>query len=140
MALTFEPQEVARRSQTLITQAVGRGCQQLAERIAHYTGLAREVGGMLRERGEPQTATLLESAAGRADDIARYLRSTDPTAIWNDAQVFARDRTWVLAGAGLVGGVALARAVRTAVSTQDGRQEPDYVDAYGQPQSTPPAP
>ena len=136
MALTFEPEDVARRSQALIAQGVSRGCERVAERIEHYTGLAREIAGMLRERGEPQTATLLESAAGRADDVSRYLRTTEPAGLWNDAQTFARDRTWVLAGAGFVSGIALARTVRTAVAGQDDWKQPDYVDAYGQPQGT----
>jgi hypothetical protein len=48
-------------------------------------------------------------------------------------QMFARDKTWLLAGAGFLGGLAAARAVRTAAGSGQWENTPAYVDSYAQP-------
>jgi hypothetical protein len=126
--------DLLQRSQTMIGQAVDRGTGLLADRVEHYTNLGREISEMLRQRGEPAAADAVQTLSGRANEIARYLRTNDGAQMWSDAQDFARSRTWLLTGMGFVGGLAIARAVRTAA---DGgrsweREEP-YVDSYAQP-------
>jgi hypothetical protein len=129
--------QLLERSQTLIGQAVGRGAGMLADRIEHYTNVARDVGDMLRDRGEPAAADFVQKVSQRGGDVARYLRSTDGTRMWSDAQEFARGRMWLLTGVGFAGGLALARAMRTSGynGAWDSRQ--GYVDSYAQPYSRP---
>ena len=129
MAVSFDTGEIVRRSQGVINQAVDRGTGMLADRVEHYTNVAREIGDILRERGEPQAADLIGTVAERGVGVARYLRNNDSAVMWNDAQELMRGRTWVIAGAGLLGGLALARAVRTAAGSDDYREE------YAQPAS-----
>lgn len=124
--------DLMRRSQTMINQAVDRGTSLLADRVEHYTNVAREVGDVLRERGEPQAADLVQGLAQRGQDAARYFRSRDGVALWSDAQDFARGKTWLMAGAGLVGGLAVARAVRTATDS-NWESTSAYVDSYAAP-------
>jgi hypothetical protein len=140
MAVSFDRGEIVRRSQGMINQAVDRGTGMLADRVEHYTNVAREIGGILRERGEPQAADLVETVSQRGIGVARYLRNNDPASMWNDAQDLARGRTWILAGVGFLGGLALARTVRTATSDYEERggsweDQPAYRDAYAQPVS-----
>jgi hypothetical protein len=140
MAVSIDTGEIVRRSQGMINQAVDRGTGMLADRVEHYTNVAREIGDILRQRGEPQAAEMLDLVSQRGLDVARYLRNNDPARMWNDAQDLARGRTWVLAGAGFLGGLALARAVRTAAGDYETRggswdDEPAYRDAYAQPSS-----
>jgi len=140
MAVSFDRGEIVRRSQGMINQAVDRGTGMLADRVEHYTNVAREIGGILRERGEPQAADLVETVSQRGIEVARYLRNNDPASMWNDAQDLARGRTWILAGVGFLGGLALARTVRTAASDYEQRSgswedQPAYRDAYAQPVS-----
>lgn len=126
--------EILRRSQTMVSQAVDRGSGMLADRVEHYTNVAREIGDILRERGEPQAADMVSSLAERGIGVARYLRNSDGTKIWSDAQDLARGRTWLLTGVGFLGGLALARAVRTAADGNAGwESEPAYRDEYAQP-------
>ena len=129
MAVTIDTGEIVRRSQGMINQAVDRGTGMLADRVEHYTNVARDIGDILRERGEPQAADMVQIVAERGISVARYLRNNDTMTMWNDAQELARGRTWLLAGAGFLGGLALARTVRTAASNQD------YRDSYAQPSS-----
>jgi len=114
----------------------------LADRVEHYTNVARDIGGILRDRGEPQAADFVENMAQRGVGVARYLRNNDTQSMWNDAQDLARGRTWILAGAGFLGGLALARTVRTATSDYEERggsweDRPAYRDSYAQPISQP---
>jgi hypothetical protein len=140
MAVSFDTGEIVRRSQGMISQAVDRGTGMLADRVEHYTNVAREIGDILRERGEPQAADMVQSVAQRGVDVARYLRNNDPATMWNDAQDLARGRTWMLAGVGFLGGLALARTVRTAAGDYETRggsweDRPAYRDSYAQPSS-----
>lgn len=126
--------EVLRKSQTMMNQAVDRGTGMLADRVEHYTNVAREVGNILRERGEPQAADMVTSLADRGIGIARYLRNSDGGKMWSDAQELARGRTWLLTGVGFVGGLAIARAVRAAADGGAGWETQEaYRDEYAQP-------
>lgn len=135
MAVRMDPTELWQRSQGVINQAVGRGAEMLADRVEHYSTVASDIGEVLREKGEPQVADFVDMLAGGVSDAAGYLRSRDGTELWSDAQDFARGRTWLLAGIGLVGGMAAARAVRSANRMRDWEQ-PDYVESYSQSQPT----
>jgi hypothetical protein len=129
MAVRMDPNEIWQRSQGVINQAVGRGAELLADRIEHYSSLATDMSEMLREKGEPQAAEWVDSLAGGVGEAANYLRTHDGTSLWSDAQAFARGRSWLLAGIGLVGGMAAARAVRSANHVHDWEQS-DYVESY----------
>jgi hypothetical protein len=140
MAASFDTGEVVRRSQGMINQAVDRGTGMLADRVEHYINVAREIGGILRDRGEPQAADVVDNIAERGMGAARYLRNSDPAMMWNDAQEMVRGREWLLAGAGFLGGLALARTIRTATGDYETRSgswddRPAYRDAYAQPDS-----
>lgn len=126
--------DMLRRSQGLISQAVGRGTGILADRIEHYTNVAGDVGDVLRDKGEPAAAEMVETLADRVRDIAQYLRTHDGGDLWMDAQEFARSRTWLLAGVGLVGGMAAARAIRTAGEyASNAYDSSEYADTYSRP-------
>jgi hypothetical protein len=116
-----------------INQAVDRGTGLLADRVEHYTNVAREVGDVLRERGEPQAADLATTIADKTLGMARYLRNNDRTQIMSDLQAVARGRTWLLTGVGFVSGLAIARAVRTAADYRN-HDYPlsSYADRYSQ--------
>jgi hypothetical protein len=129
--------DLLQRSQTMIGQAVGRGTTILADRVEHYTNLAREIGDMLRERGEPAAADLVQTLSERGNDVARYLRTSDGSRLLSDAQQAARGREWLLTGVGFVSGLAIARAVRSSQYNGAWEETPGYVDSYAQPYNPP---
>ncbi|HET7815378.1 MAG TPA: hypothetical protein VFL13_13510 [Candidatus Baltobacteraceae bacterium] len=127
------------RSKTMLNQAVGRGTGLLADRIEHYTNIAREVGDILRDRGEPQAADVAVLVSERVQGVARYLRNSDGTQLVSDLQDALRGRTWLLTGVGFVSGLAIARAVRTSVdySTSQRTYTEDYSQQTGQYRNSP---
>lgn len=141
MAVTYEQtkNDVMQRSKTMLNQAVGRGTGLLADRIEHYTNIAREVGDILRDRGEPQAADVAVLVSERVQGVARYLRNSDGTQLVSDLQDALRGRTWLLTGVGFVSGLAIARAVRTSVdySTSQRTYTEDYSQQTGQYRNSP---
>jgi hypothetical protein len=120
------------RTGGLVNQAVSKGTGLLADRVEHYVNVAREVSDVLRERGEPQAAEFIDSAAGRVNSMARYLRNSDGSQLLSDAQAFAQGRTWFLAGLGLMGGMLAARAVRAANDSGTWGGQTPYVEQFNQ--------
>ncbi len=94
--------------------AIGYGATLLADRVDRYVAVARDVSGVLRERGEPQAAAALERAARSAARAGAYLRDADGREVWRDLQRAVEGRGWLLAGVGVAGGLGLARAIRSS--------------------------
>jgi len=134
MAIGLEQtNDLLQRSQTLIGQAVDRGTNVLADRVEHYSNLGRDISDMLRNRGEPAAADFVQMLSQRSVDVANYLRRSDGSRLWSDAQSAAQGRTWLLTGVGFVSGLALARAVRSSQYNSASEISPGYTDSYAQP-------
>jgi len=126
------------RTGGIVNQAIDRGTDVLADRVEHYAGVAREMCDVLRQRGEPQAAQMLQSGVDRLTDMTGYLRESDGTRLMADVQDFARGRTWLVAGLGFMGGILAARAIRAGTMSpgSDWEQQPyterfDHGRAYG---------
>jgi len=120
-------------AQDMISQAVGQGTGLLAQRITQYSAIAGEIGNTLRDRGEPQAAELATTIASRGQDVAEYFRERDGRALWSDFERFMEGRGWLMAGAGVIGGLLVARAIRTTVSAPAAWGRNEYLDEYAQP-------
>lgn len=114
------------RTGGIVNQAIDRGTDALADRVEHYTGVAREMCDVLRGRDEPQAAQMLESGIDRMTDITNYLRQSDGTRLMSDVQDFARGRTWLVAGLGFMGGILAARAIRAGAMPAGSEWEGAY--------------
>jgi hypothetical protein len=126
-----------------VNKAVGQGTDVLADRVERYASIANEVAGVLRQHGESQSARGVEMLGGKVRDVAAYLRDSDGSSLMHDVQASLRGRGWLLAGAGVAGGMALARAMRAGAAQampEDAQWKPedpqwkpqgDYVETYG---------
>lgn len=121
------------RTGGMVNQAIDRGTDVLADRVEHYALVAREMCDVLRQRGEPQAAEMLETGVNRMTDVTSYLRQSDGTRLMSDVQEFARGRTWLVAGVGFMGGILAARAIRAGTaSVDDGWQQRPYTEQFDQ--------
>lgn len=113
----------------MINQAVNGATGMLADRIAHYADVTRDVCDLLRQRGEAQPASVLENTLVRVDSVTAYLRNADGTQLYGDMREITRGRTWMLAGAGVIAGLLAARAIRAGTATP---HQTEYVEQFDQ--------
>lgn len=114
----------------------------LDERTTQAGGQARQMaqalrrsGEQLREQGEGrQVAGVTEGAADRIERLGGYLERASGDELLRDAEDFARRRPWMVAGLGLMVGLAASRFLKASSerrydSAQSGRYRSN--DGYG---------
>jgi ElaB/YqjD/DUF883 family membrane-anchored ribosome-binding protein len=89
------------------TQAGGQA-RQMAQ-------VLRRTGEQLREEGEGrQVAGVTEGAADRVERFGGYLERTSGDEFLRDAENFARQRPWMVAGIGVMVGLAASRFLKAS--------------------------
>jgi hypothetical protein len=79
------------------------------------TGSAlRQTAQQLRGDQQEQQAKVLEAVADRTERFGRYLNQTDGEQILRDVERIARQRPWLVAGAGTVLGFFAARFTKAS--------------------------
>lgn len=117
--------------------------ETLDERTTRAGGQARQMaqalrrsGEQLREQGEAQqVAGVTEGAAERVERLGGYLERTSGDEFLRDAEHFARQRPWMVAGLGLMVGLAASRFLKASSerrydSTTGGRYRSRYGYGY----------
>ena len=73
----------------------------------------RQSGGQMREEGQgQQVASFADSAADQIERLGGYLEQTSGNELLRDVEQFARRRPWIVAGFGLVAGLAGSRFLK----------------------------
>ena len=96
--------------------------ETLDERTTQAGGQARQIAQALRRSGEQlreqgdgqQVADVAEGAAERIERLGGYLEQTSGDEILRDVEDFARRRPWMVAGIGLVAGLAASRFLKAS--------------------------
>jgi ElaB/YqjD/DUF883 family membrane-anchored ribosome-binding protein len=119
-------QEAASTAQEKGVELKEQGKSKLGERLDERTNdmgvQARKMAQALRRSGEQlsneadgqQAAGLAEGAADRIERLGGYLERTSGDGIVRDAEDFARRRPWMVAGMGLVAGLAASRFLKAS--------------------------
>lgn len=105
--------------------------ESLDERTNQAGGQARKVaqvlrqsGGQMREEGQgQQVASFAESAADEIERLGSYLEQTSGNALLRDVEQFARRRPWIVAGFGLVAGLAGSRFLKASSERRYGSEQ-----------------
>jgi len=98
---------------------VGQGIERSAEAIANVSKLVGDTASGLDERLGPEYGDYARKAAETLESTANRLASKDPDELIEDTREFIRKSPGVaLAGAAIVG-FALARLVKSGLSSQD---------------------
>jgi ElaB/YqjD/DUF883 family membrane-anchored ribosome-binding protein len=72
-----------------------------------------------------QVAHVAELAADRVERFARYLEQTNGDQLLRDAEEFARRRPWMVAGFGLLAGLAASRFLKASSERRYGLATPN---------------
>jgi hypothetical protein len=119
-------QEAASTVQERTVELKERGKNKLGETLDQRTSeagvQARKMAQALRRSGEQlshednaqQAAGLAEGAADRIERLGGYLERTSGAELVRDVEDFARRRPWMVAGIGLVAGLAASRFLKAS--------------------------
>jgi ElaB/YqjD/DUF883 family membrane-anchored ribosome-binding protein len=119
-------QEAASTAQERAVELKEQGKSKLGETLDQRTNeagvQARKMAQALRRSGEQlsnegngqQVAGLAEGAADRLERLGGYLERTSGDELVRDLEDFARRRPWMVAGMGLVAGLAASRFVKAS--------------------------
>jgi ElaB/YqjD/DUF883 family membrane-anchored ribosome-binding protein len=125
-------------------KAEGRGRlgQTLDRRTTEAGGQARQVARALRQTSSQLTAQGDEAgqqvgqaagwAAERVERLGGYLEQTNGDHLLRDAEDFARRRPWMVAGMGLVAGLAASRFLKASSERRYGSPGSNSGEANGQ--------
>ena len=135
-------EDAAASAQQKATELKEQGRSKLSETLDERTtqagGQARQMaqtlrrsGEQLREQGEgQQVAGLTEGAADRIERLGGYLERTSGDEFLRDAEDFARQRPWIVAGLGLKVGRAASRFLK---ASSERRYESSQGNRHGRP-------
>src|SRR5215217_8364919 len=119
-------QEATSTAQERAVELKEQGKSRLGEKLDQRTNeagvQARKMAQALRRSGEQlsnegdgqQAAELAEGAADRIERLGGYLERTSGAALVRDVEDFARRRPWMIAGIGLVTGLAASRFLKAS--------------------------
>jgi len=135
-------QDAASTTQEKAMELRSRGADQLRQQLDSRTSDAgrqtrdvaralKQTSEQLRTDGKSQAAGITETAAERVEHFGRYLERVDGNELLNDAERFARRRPWLLAGIGLVAGVAASRMMKASSERRYSSAEPQFSGARG---------
>jgi len=116
--------EVQDKAAELKDQGRGKLGETLDRRTTEVGGQAREAAQVLRQsgtqmsqEGQPgnqQVVHLTQMAADQVERLGGYLERVSGDELLRDAEQFARRRPWVVAGLGLIAGLAASRFLKAS--------------------------
>lgn len=123
---TSQVQDAASAAQEKVVELKQQGKGKLGETLDRRTNNAgeqarkmaqalRQSGEKLRSQGDGQQAAhFAEGAADRIERLGEYLERTSGDALLRDVEHFSRRRPWMIAGIGLVAGLAASRFLKAS--------------------------
>ncbi len=104
---------------TVVNRQVSKRMSEASGRISTLSGTIRDIGSEVQKR-QPSDAldNLTATIAGRIDGVAAYLETTEPDRIYADATKFSGERPAIAALVAVGLGFAIARIVKTSVSSE----------------------
>ena len=106
-------------ARTLETTAAG-GMSQMAD-VLHQVADAVRQGGASLQTEQPQVGRFISTAADKLDEAATFVADREPTRLVEDAQQIARRQPALVIGGGLVAGLLIGRALKSAGSQPETR-------------------
>jgi hypothetical protein len=123
---TSQLQDAATNAQEKVAEVREAGRNKLSEQIGERTTQAgqqaRSMGQALRKSGEQlrsegdggAAATFADGVAERMERLGEYMQRADGDELLRDVEGFARRRPWMIAGLGLLGGLAASRFLKAS--------------------------
>ena len=118
----------ATRTKSFLREQIDRQTCSLGDRLSGTADDLQSVAAQLRERQSVGAASIASTAAERVREASSYLRRTDGARLIRDLESYARRQPWVIAGVGLLLGLAAARFLKSSGGRDDGWRYADTPD------------
>jgi ElaB/YqjD/DUF883 family membrane-anchored ribosome-binding protein len=125
--------ELKQQGRSKLAETLDQRTTQAGEQARQMAQAFRRSGEQLREQGEGQhVAGVTTGAAERIDRFGGYLERTSGDELLRDAEELARRRPWMVAGFGLVVGLAASRFLKASSERRYSSGAPrPYSSRYG---------
>jgi ElaB/YqjD/DUF883 family membrane-anchored ribosome-binding protein len=106
--------EVREQGSARLREQFDQRSTQAGSQVRSLAEALRRSGNDLQSEGNSGAAQLPNQAADRLERLGSYLEGVSGDDIMRDIESFARRRPWMLAGVGLLAGVAAARFMKAS--------------------------
>src|SRR5829696_493869 len=125
--------ELKQQGRSKLGDALDQRTTQAGQQAHQVAQALRRSSEQLRQNGEAgQAAGVTEGAADRIERAGSYLESASGDELLRDVEDFARRRPWMIAGIGLMAGLAASRFLK---ASSEGRyasgEQSRYTSRYG---------
>ena len=120
---------VADEAGRTIESTAARGMSQAGDVLHKVAEAVRQSSETLQEE-QPQVGRFISSAADKLDEAASFISDKEPTQLLEDSQQLARRQPVLVIGGGLVAGLLIGRALRSAGGQTGGGSQASS-DWYG---------
>jgi ElaB/YqjD/DUF883 family membrane-anchored ribosome-binding protein len=125
--------ELKEQGRSKLGETLDQRTSQAGEQVRKMAQALRQSGEQMREQGEGgQVVGVTEGAADRFERLGGYLDQTSGDELLRDVEEFARRRPWMVAGMGLVAGIAASRFLKASSERRYGSaQRRSYTSPHG---------
>jgi ElaB/YqjD/DUF883 family membrane-anchored ribosome-binding protein len=138
--------EVAEKGRGALRRQVDDRSTMAGRQASSAAETLRQTAAQMRQEGDPQKARMASFAdqgADRLDRVGSYLVEADADELLGRVEDVARQQPWLIAGAGLLVGIAAARVLKASSTDRYYRTRPSWQESdaeAGRPQLAPVAP
>ena len=125
--------ELKDQGRTKLGETLDQRTSQAGEQVRKMAQALRQSGEHMRDQGEGgQVVGVAEGAADRFERLGDYLEQSSGDELLHDVEEFARRRPWMVAGMGLVAGIAASRFLKASAERRYGSaQRSGYASRHG---------
>jgi ElaB/YqjD/DUF883 family membrane-anchored ribosome-binding protein len=106
--------ELRQQGSARLREQIDQRSTQAGSQVRSFAEVLRRSGNDLQGQGNTSGARLAGQAAERVEQLGSYLEQKRGDEVMRDVEAFARKRPWMLAGLGMLMGVAAARFMKAS--------------------------
>lgn len=106
--------ELREQGSMRLREQVDQRSTEVGTQVSSLAEALRRSGNDLQNEGNDKAAQLASQVADRLEGLGSYLQRMSGDEVMSDVESFARRRPWMLAGVGLLAGVAASRFMKAS--------------------------
>jgi len=128
-SVQHQADEVVERGGGVVRSQVDQRTTQAGQQAASLAETMRQTAAQLRADGDPQKqryASAVDQGADKLEQLGGYLTAADADQILGTVEDIARRQPWLIAGAGMLVGIATARVLKASSQQRYARSQAQW--------------